>query len=105
MQNWIYIIKNAVLSFILIILSIPALATRQCPPDFAPKHSSFNIFGWLLVLLAVTLAAALLAYAVTRSRGVHFLKRTAIIFLSILGMAFLIVGGLALAVEFFFMQC
>ena len=105
MENWILRIKDAALACTLLAFSIPALATRQCPPDFGPKHPSVNALGWLLVVLGITLGVALLAYAITRSQGVRFLKRTAIIILAIVGMAVLIVSGLALAVEFFFMQC
>ena len=105
MKNRTYLIKKTILSCMLLALSIPALATRQCPPEFGPKHPSVNALGWLLVGLGITLGVALLAYAITRSRGTRFLKRAAIIALAIVGMALLLVGGLALAVELFFMQC
>ena len=104
-KNWIHRLKDSVLACTLLALSIPALATRQCPPEFGPKHPSVNALGWLVVGLGITLGVALLAYAITRSRGTRFLKRAAIIALAIVGMALLVVGGLALAVGFFFMRC
>ena len=104
-KNWIHRLKDSALAYTLLALSIPAFATRQCPPEFGPKHPSVNALGWLVVGLGITLGVALLAYAITRSRGTRFLKRAAIIALAIVGMAVLVVGGLALAVGFFFLRC
>ena len=90
---------------LLLLISIPAFATSQCPPELGPKSASVNAFGWLLVFGGVALGCGLLGYAIKRSRGTGLFKRSAIIVLATAALALLSLSCLELAMALFFMQC
>lgn len=93
------------LNFGILALSSPVLATTQCPPEFGAKDPSVNALGWLVVAMGIILGALLLRYASKRSRGATALKRAAAIVLGLVALGVTTIGGLALAIELFFLQC
>lgn len=86
-------------------LSSPALATTQCPTEFGPKDPSVNALGWLVVAIGIILGGLFMRYAIKRSRGATALKRAAAIVLGLVALGVTTIGGLALAIELFFLQC
>lgn len=82
-----------------------AFATSQCPSEFATKDPSVNAIGWLVVAVGIILGGLLLGFVIKRSRGSGVLTRIAFIGLAIVGMVFIGVAGLALAIAYFFLQC
>tara|TARA_R110000868_G_scaffold196920_1_gene442983 strand:- start:1773 stop:2078 length:306 start_codon:yes stop_codon:yes gene_type:complete len=82
-----------------------AFATSQCPSEFGAKDPSVNAIGWLVVAVAMILGGLLLGFVIKWSRGSGVLKRIAFIGLAIVGMVFIGVAGLALAIAYFFLQC
>ena len=82
-----------------------AFATSQCPSEFATKDPSVNAIGWLVVAVGIILGGLLLGFVIKRSRGSGVLTRIAFIGLAIVGMVFIGVAGLALAIADFFLQC
>ena len=89
----------------LLVLSNSAFATSQCPSEFGPKDPSVNALGWLIVLVGISLGSLLFGYVVKQSSGTGLFKRVVIIVLGMTGLVLLGLGGLALAIEFFFLQC
>ena len=87
------------------VISVSAFATSQCPSEFGPKDSSVDALGWLIVLVGISLGGLLFWYVVKQSRGTGLFKQVAIIVLGMAGLVVLGLGGLALAIEFFFLQC
>lgn len=97
--------RSATLFVALLVLSAPAYATSQCPPEFGPKDPLTNVLGWLVVAAGVAMGGLLFTYLIRRSRGMRWLARSAVIVAGFAGMAFVWVGSLGLAVAYFFLQC
>lgn len=87
------------------VISVSAFATSQCPSEFEPKDPSVDALGWLIVLVGISLGCLLFWYVVKQSCGTGLFKQVAIIVLGMAGLVVLGLGGLALAIEFFFLQC
>lgn len=89
----------------LLVLSAPAYATSQCPLEFGQKDPLVNVLGWLVVAVGLVIGGLLLSCLVRRSRGMRRSARAAVVVLGVVGMMLVWLGGLVLALKYFFLQC
>ncbi|MBO9828534.1 hypothetical protein J7373_09775 [Xanthomonas sp. A2111] len=82
-----------------------AHATSQCPADFGPKDPLVDLLGWGVVASGVLLGGWLCVHVVRRSRGLRRWRRAAAILAGVVAMLLLWIGGLALAIAWFFLRC
>ena len=93
------------MAVLLLMTTLPALATAQCPAEFGPKDPMVNVLGWCVVAVGILLGAVLPGLCITRSRTLRRPARAAIIALGLLGMLLVWVMGFALAFSAFFFTC
>ncbi|HCX81597.1 MAG: hypothetical protein A3E00_17815 [Curvibacter sp. RIFCSPHIGHO2_12_FULL_63_18] len=87
------------------LFATPALATRQCPPEFGEKSVIVLIVGWAVVATGFVVGSMLMRYVFLRSRNRTWLSQTLILLTGMAGMFFAWFLGLLVAFNGFFLTC
>lgn len=86
-------------------LAAPAYSMQPCPAEFGAKAPIVDQLGWAVVAIGVIIGVLLFAFAIRRSAGMRLRYRLGAIGAGLVGLILLSVGGLGLAIAFFFLKC
>ncbi|HSD39004.1 MAG TPA: hypothetical protein VLC92_15940 [Rhodocyclaceae bacterium] len=85
--------------------AMPALATRQCPPEYGEKSALVVIAGWAVLAAGFVAGLALLRYAFLRARNRTRVFQFFILLAGMAGTVFIWFIGLVVALKWFFLTC